>query len=307
MGKVIEVHKNVTERKDFRKGDVLIETPMFEVIRKRSSINIEGEFYPVHLVEEIGIKVDWSQSQNENRKQERVNIEMEKGRTSDDCLDEDDDSSAWSEQDSMEEKTEGSEWDYVPETPLQEITEKMDEEIGRNENAKDKNDMMLNETNKENWNKNWNKRSGSEDAQGNGAQKGEQPMVNGTRDGSERDGSVTSGNEDEENSENGKMTSDEEADPIYEKEEDKQDASVDDTDPFALGPIIEEIMDCTRKRMKFRKFAQKHALVQRTRFEKWREFVQGMSSGGRTNTVVRRGKFKGKRGRKSKNKATNLD
>lgn len=50
-GKVIEVHTDTVERRDCRKGMVLLETPVSELIRKRSSILIHGEFFPVNLVE----------------------------------------------------------------------------------------------------------------------------------------------------------------------------------------------------------------------------------------------------------------
>lgn len=81
----------------------------------------------------------------------------------------------------------------------------------------------------------------------------------------------------------------------------------DDSDPFQLGPVIEKIMGGTTRRTKFRKIIQKHANPQRTRFESWREFLQGLDSGGKARDGVRRGKVKGKRGRKPKNKKSQLD
>lgn len=80
-----------------------------------------------------------------------------------------------------------------------------------------------------------------------------------------------------------------------------------ESDPFQLGPIIERIMEGTSRRTKMRKLIQKHSTTQRTRFEKWRDFVKGMNSGGKDNHGVIRGRIRGKKGRKTKEKKVLLD
>lgn len=52
---------------------------------------------------------------------------------------------------------------------------------------------------------------------------------------------------------------------------------------------------------------KKQAVMQKARFEEWREFAKGLNSGGKTIQRVKRRKFKAKRGRKPKRKESLLD
>lgn len=130
VGKTIEVHKNTIEKKDFRKGRVLVETPMFEIIRKRSSVLIQGEFYPINLVEEWADELLLEHGQAASREKVKAanpsnfqQEDMSSGNSSEECFDED----------SALEKNDMLEWETVPETPVHdrlEVDEKGEGEEG---------------------------------------------------------------------------------------------------------------------------------------------------------------------------------
>lgn len=100
-----------------------MEMLMFEVIRKKTSILIGGEFFPVNLVEEWieEIKADRVGRESEDAVTKLNNEELFSGKSSDEELDEEDDSSCWSEEDSSEKLNEFVNWEYVPETPINEL------------------------------------------------------------------------------------------------------------------------------------------------------------------------------------------
>lgn len=131
---MIEVHQETVEKRDCRKGKVLVETPMFEVIRKRSSILIQGEFFPVNVVEE-GVDLLLRQfSQSEWNldyrciQSENARTEVASGKSPDECVDEDGETSEWCDSVSLEERNEDLNWDYVPETSLNEVLDDVHEE-----------------------------------------------------------------------------------------------------------------------------------------------------------------------------------
>ena len=67
VGKAVKVHVDTVKRKDVRFGRVLVNTPMFEVIRKKSSILINGNLYPINLVEEIVCEARERKDQSRNQ------------------------------------------------------------------------------------------------------------------------------------------------------------------------------------------------------------------------------------------------
>lgn len=88
---------------------------------------MQGEFYPVNLVDEIAIEEDkcciqdGAQTRRIGRGSLLGRLDMFSGKSSDECIDEDDETSYWSNDESFAERIKNFNWETVPETPLYEI------------------------------------------------------------------------------------------------------------------------------------------------------------------------------------------
>lgn len=289
---------------------------MFELIRKRTLILVHGEFFQLNLVEEVISsngknmgQLEYEMKDSKGRSKENI-LEREEGNSSNDYIDEDDDSSEWSESKLKDDEGDAeTSWDFVPETPLENETNEMEEEATleneRNERVREEplglsyNDELIDANAKENQTMEKDKVKESDEMEANeGLRFGQvvpKRLTNKVRkvEKKKKNGS-------------GNISGKKEA-PTEEKEDSSEEEQVEKSDPFSLGPIIETVMGNNQRKTKFRKIIQNHAISQKTRFENWRDFIQGLSSSGKESKGVRRGKIKKKRGRKSKKGVNQID
>lgn len=283
---------------------MLVETPIFDVIRKKTSVLVRGEFYPVHLVEEfsaippgpVSVKLPRKKRSGTHRIKS-IRDDFFSGRSSEDCSDGRVESGWSSEDDLLMANSEELNWEVVPETRVNELlagdveeenAELMDEEKQKEESYREQvceNQKIAGGP------------TGIRQIQMVEIDKLQKsmPKINGS-------------------GFNQVVVQEKHTDILKQVSSlnaidkgDEAERSGADSDLFNLGPMIDKAMKASKRRLNKKKISIKKKSTQQSRFEEWRNFVQDLKSGGEEIVGVRRGKPKAKRGRKPKNKKSKLD
>lgn len=326
FGKVVEVHQITEGIKDFRKGMVLINTPKFEVIRRKASVRIAGETYGVNVVEEIhpfDFNMVWGSSRwNEAKETNLQNTET--GRRNGDFF-----SGYSSDEYEEEEENEISDWDdasvddqgiEIREEALEmqdeEILERL-EKLGKMATRQDRrknDDEVLASTktrvdtqtpvvNEEIQSPKGVKKSSLEKIEKNKTKKDEEKEAGGVENSEEQE-HIT----DEQSRENESDQGTDSEDPDYDGSKDEvmqEDELILGSDPFELQGLIDKALNKPKRTVAKKKVAKS----QQTRNKEWKEFIGDLNSAGKSdaleaNRTTRQGKGKGnKRGRPRKNES----